>query len=262
MLEDLNLLVRQYPLQHLNVDGHRWEWLDTGGDGPCLVMLPGSAADATMFVVAIRALAGRARIVSMSVPALWQPEQLADGCAAVLAHAAVPPAVVVGSSFGAWWGPFLAQRHPQRVRGLLIGNGFVDASDLASNPLFDRALIEDTPAADLHALWASRIEASPASPLRDLQRFMLGRKPAASLHAHFVAVVRAVPCPPLSLPGERVLVLDCADDPVIPEAGRAHVRRHFAPARHVTLPTGGHYPHVLNWSAYEPELVGLLERAG
>lgn len=256
---ELLALERRLPLQSLTVDGQRWEWLDTGGAGPCIMMLPGSAADAYMFVRPIVELGQTHRIVAVTAPAHWQPQPLADGLAGVFRELSLPPALVAGSSFGAYWGPFFAQRHPQHVRALLIGNGFVEAGDLAGNPMFDRAALESATPQALHEQMRARIEAAPDSDLRDLQRFMIGRKPPESLHAHFLAVVRAQACPPLALDPQHVLVLDCDDDPVIPPAGRAHVRRHFAPARQLTLATGGHYAHLLNWPAYRQALLELLD---
>ena len=48
-----------------------------------------------------------------------------------------------------------------------------------------------------------------------------------------------------------VPVLDCDDDPLIPPQVRERLRRQYPGARHVSLPTGGHYPHVLNPQMYE-----------
>ncbi len=245
--------------QHGQFGGQPWEWLDTRGEGQAILMLPGSAADAFMFVNPLHELGDRFRIISVSPPPLFDPDSLADGMAAVCNHLELPPALVVGSSLGAWWGPFFAHRHPARVAGLLIGNGFVDADDLASNPLFERAGIEDVAAEALHAQWRGRMDAAPASPMRDLQLFMLDRKSPQALKAHFQAVVRARACPPLSLDGHRMLVLGCEDDPVIAPAARERVRRHFRQARSATLPAGGHYPHLLSWPAYRQELLSLLD---
>jgi maspardin len=259
LVERLQELERRVPLDRLEIGGHRWEWIDTGGRGPCIVTLPGSAADAFMFARPLLELGETHRVVSVTPPPLWQPDQLADGLAALMIHLQLPPAVVVGSSFGAYWGAFVAQRHSDLVRALLVGNGFVEAIDLQGNPLFEREFIEDQTPHSLHAQFLARVEASPPSPLRELQLFMLSRKDPDALHAHFLAVVRAKACPPLSLDPARILVLDCEDDPVIPAAGREHVRRHFAPARSVTLASGGHYAHILNWREYEPALRSLLD---
>lgn len=259
LIDRLRDLHRRLPPASMEIAGAPWEWLDTGGPGACIVMLPGSAADAFMFAQPLLEWGDRHRILSVTPPALWQPEQLADGLATWMQRLQLPPAVLVGSSLGAYWGPFVAQRHPQRVRALLVGNGFVQASDLLGNPLFDREFLEDQTPHSLHAQFRARVEAAPPSDLRDLQLFMLQRKAPEALHAHFLAVVRAKACPPLMLDPHRVLVLDCDDDPVIPAAGRQHAREHFAPARTRSLASGGHYAHVLNWPEYAPALQSLLD---
>lgn len=252
-------LQRQVPVRSLQVAGQGWEWIDTGGSGPCIVMLPGAAADAFTFALPLLEWGGTHRIVAVTPPGLWQPDQLADGLAALMQHLRLPPVVLVGTSFGAWWGAYVAQRHPDRVRALLLGNSFVEAADLHGVALFDREFIEDQTPNSLHAQFRSRVDASPPSPFRQLQLFMLGRKNPDAMHAHFLGIVRARPCPALSLDASRILVLDCDDDPLVPPAGRRHVRTHFAPARALGLATGGHYAHVLNWAEYAPALQSLLD---
>ncbi len=231
--------------------------MDTAADGPPVVLLPGSAADAFMFVRTLASLGSRLRMISVTVPALWEPDALARGLKSVIDHLRLPSTVVVGSSFGAYWGQFVALNYPKQVRALLIGNGFVDASDLSGNPLFNRERIEAISPQELKAEWLARIDAAPASELQELQRFMLAQKSPASLHAHFLAVVRARACPLLPLGDSKVIVLDCEDDPVIPEAARQRVRARYPNARHVAFAHGGHYPHLLKPAAYEELLLSV-----
>lgn len=250
IMAQLDELAPRFPPSSLFVDGLEWQWIDTAAAGPPVILLPGSAADAFMFVRTLTSVGSRLRLISMTVPALWEPDALARGLKAVIDHLQLPASVLVGSSFGAYWGPFVALHYPKQVRALLIGNGFVDASDLSANPLFDREYIEAVSPEQMKTEWEARIDAAPASELRDLQRFMLARKSPASLHAHFLAVVRARACPPIALAESKITVLDCDDDPVIPKAARERLRARYPGARHVTLAHGGHYPHVLNSTAY------------
>ena len=229
--------------------------MDTAADGAVIVLLPGSASDGFMFTRTLSSLGSRLRMISFTVPALWDPYALARGFKTVIDHLDLPPVIVVGSSFGAYWGPFVALSFPKQVRKLLIGNGFVDASDLAGNALFDRARIEAISPAELKSEWLARIDAAPASELKVLQHFMLAGKSPESLHAHFLAVVRARACPLLPLADSNVTVLDCEDDPVIPAAARQRVRAQYPNGCHITFMNGGHYPHILNSAAYEELLL-------
>ncbi len=238
--------------QSLTVDGHEWRWLDTGAAGPATVLLPGSVGDGAMFVRTLLSLGERMRLIAVTYPASPDPVVLAHGLAAVARHLGLPPHRVVSSSFSAYWSQFYALHHPDNVSALTLGNGFVDGTDLADNPMFDRAYVEGVSAQSLHAEWLGRVRAAPVSPLQQLQSIMLGeRQTPENLHARFLGVVCAQPCQPLPLPATSITVLDCEDDPLIALHVRERVRRQYPGAHHVSLPTGGHYPHVLNPQAYE-----------
>ena len=252
MLEQLKTLERQYAWQSLTVNGHEWRWLDTGGSGPAVILLPGSVGDGAMFVLTMLALEGKARVVAVTYPALAQPRALADGLVAVMDHLKLDRATIAGSSFAAYWAQFVALAYPERVKHLVIGNGFTDGGDLAANPLFDRDYVERVEPEVLHEQWLSRIRAAPSSPLQQLQAVMLAeRQNPVNLHARFLGVVQSKPCPALPLPASAVTVLDCDDDPLIPPAARERLRNCYPDARHVSLASGGHYPHLLNPTEYQ-----------
>src|SRR5690606_11814005 len=165
-------------------------------------------------------------------------------------------AAIVGSSFAAYWAQHFALRHPHKVHALVIGNGFTDGSDLAENPLFDRAHVEGISAEALHSQWLERIRSAPASDLAAFQEYMLAhRQSPENLHARFLGVVRSTPCPELPVPSQHITILDCEDDPLIPEAARKRLHERYTNAQHVTLNTGGHYPHILNPDEYEATLL-------
>jgi len=252
MRELLAQLEARYSWQSLMVDGHEWRWLDTGAPGAATVLLPGSVGDAAMFVRTLLSLGERQRLIAVTYPALPDPVQLADGLAAVVKHLGLPPGRLVSSSFSAYWLQFYGLRHPKNVTSLVLGNGFVDGTDLAANPMFDRQFVETISAQDLHAEWLTRVRATPTAPLQQLQEVMLAeRQSPINLQARFLGVVRSQVCPPLPLPDSAITVLDCDDDPLIPPQVRERLRRQYPGARHVSLATGGHYPHVLNPQAYE-----------
>jgi len=256
----LGELEARYPWQALVVDGHEWRWLDTARPGPAAVLLPGSVGDGAMFGRILLSLGERLRLVAVTYPALSDPHALATGLAAVMDRLRLPRATIAGSSFAAYWIQFFALARPERVHALLVGNGFTDSSDLAGNPLFDRDYVESIDAASLHAEWLRRVRAMPPSPLQALQEIMLAeRQSPDNLRARFLGVVRAHACPPLSLAPRAVTILDCDDDPLIPPAARARLRAGYPGARHVSLPRGGHYPHLLDPGEYEKLLVQTMQ---
>jgi maspardin len=236
-----------------------WPFIDTHAEGPALIMLPGSVGTCEMFYKQITTLGQNIRIISVSYPALADPSRLADGLAGLMDHLGLPRASVLGSSFGGYWAQFFALRHAGRLEHLFLGNIFLTPEELFSNPLFDPAFIAATGAKELQATWRQRVEQAPDGELKAIQLDMLsGRQSAGNLKARFEGVAAATLCPALSIPPERITVIDCEDDPIIPPRSRQAVRDHYAGARLHTLQSGGHYPHILNPQAYNAVITGRL----
>jgi maspardin len=234
------------------VGGTAWPYIDTGGPGPALLMLPGSVGTCEMFFKQIAALPPAIRVIAVSYPADPDPLRLADGLVGLMDRIGLKTASVLGSSFGGYWAQFVALRHAARVEHLFLGNIFVSPEALFVNPLFAPAFVRDTPAAALQTVWRDRVAQAPDGELKRIQSDMLaGRQSAENLHARFLGVIAAKPCPPLPIAHDRIVVIDCADDSIIPPAAREDVHAHYAGAEINTLPTGGHYPHILNPLAYD-----------
>lgn len=256
LLAQLKELEAQYTWSSLKTNGHEWRWLDTQSQGSPIVLLPGSVGDGAMFVKTMLSLGNQRRLIAVTYPADPNPDTLADGLAQVMEHLNLTQAAIVGSSFAAYWAQHFALRHPDKVRALVIGNGFTDGSDLADNPLFDRAHVEGISSEALHAQWLERIQSASASDLAAFQEHMLRhRQSPENLHARFLGVVRSSACPELPVPSERITILDCEDDPLIPKAARTRLHERYKNATHITLQSGGHYPHILNPQEYEAALL-------
>lgn len=246
-------------IESATVAGEVWPYIDTRSEGPALIMLPGSVGTCEMFFKQIGTLGRALRIISVHYPALPDPADLADGLAALMDHLALRRASVLGSSFGGYWAQFFALRHADRLDHLFLGNIFLTPAELFANPLFDPAFIAATSATDLQAAWRNRVEQAPDSELKTIQLAMLsGRQSADNLKARFVGVAAATPCPPLPVPRERITVIDCDDDPIIPPRSRQEVRDRYAGAHLQTLKSGGHYPHILNPQAYNETITRRL----
>ncbi|MFP5261716.1 MAG: alpha/beta fold hydrolase [Blastocatellia bacterium] len=122
------------------VNGIRLHYLDHGGDGPALVLLPGLTANAHAFDGLILAgLGSRFRVLALDLrgrglsdkPATGysMPEHAAD-VIALLDALGVGRAVMCGHSFGGLLTLYLAACHPDRVKKLVI----IDSSAMLINP--------------------------------------------------------------------------------------------------------------------------------
>jgi pimeloyl-ACP methyl ester carboxylesterase len=246
-------------IRKAEVAGQVWPYIDTRGQGPALVLLPGSVGTCEMFFKQIAALGRELRLIAVSYPALSDPAQLADGLAGLLDRLGLARASVLGSSFGGYWAQYFGLRHAARVETLFLGNTFITAEELFANPLFDPDWIRGTAAADMQQFWLNRVTQAPDSELKAIQLDMLsGRQDAENLKSRFVGVIEARACPPLAVPAHNIVVIDCADDPLIPPASRQAVADRYKNAERVTLPFGGHYPHILNPDAYNGAIAHKL----
>jgi maspardin len=134
---------------------------------------------------------------------------------------------------------------------LFLGNIFVDPKPLFANPLFAPDFVRTKSATELQLTWRKRLAQAPEGELKHIQTNMLTwRQSADNLKGRFLGVIDAKPCPALPISNERIVVIDCADDPIIPLAARQEVHARYAGAEINTLPYGGHYPHILNAEAY------------
>jgi pimeloyl-ACP methyl ester carboxylesterase len=115
--------------QSLTVPGARL-YYEVSGSGPVLLLIPGGAADATIFAPIAGPLAERYTVVRydprgisrspLEDPAVDVPvERHADDAGALLAAVGTESAFVLGSSGGGTIGLALAARHPDRVQTLV-----------------------------------------------------------------------------------------------------------------------------------------------
>jgi hypothetical protein len=71
-----------------------------------------------------------------------------------------------------------------------------------------------------------------------------------TLKARVLIVRGGPPVPKLSIPQNRIVTLDCGDDPVVPPSVLAAVRRRYPKAEHFRMQVGGHFPYISRPKAY------------
>jgi pimeloyl-ACP methyl ester carboxylesterase len=66
--------------------------------------------------------------------------------------------------------------------------------------------------------------------------------------------------PKLALPAARTVIIECADDPLIPRAAQKAMRKKYPRAALYRLPRGGHYPYITRPADYTRILAKHLPR--
>jgi pimeloyl-ACP methyl ester carboxylesterase len=254
--------LRLYPERTETVGAESWGVIDTAGSpgAPVLVMLPGTLGTASIFFHQIAALGERIRILSLTYPIIDDVVRLSESLGHLLDKRGVERTSLLGSSLGGYLAQHFAARSANRVDRLFIGNSLCDP----------RATPSRRPAEELRQLPAERhrqaildsvagwSEPEPVftalkSLLRDSGTRLLS---AEALKARVLVIAGGGVVPALSIPGDRIVIIDCEDDPLIPPAVRDDVVRRYPGARLVRMPVGGHYPYVTRPDAY----TAIIER--
>ena len=244
-----------------------WRVIETKAarGAPALVMLPGTLGTAEIFWNQIAALKGRARVVSVTYPAVGDIPKLTAGLAALFDTLGIEKASVIGSSLGGYLGQWFAARHPERVETLYIGNSLTDPMKVnpARQPV---SALKRAPAAMHQAIVLGSVETwpEPEPVFRHLKEILRhsGRKliSGESLKARVLATATGKEVPRPVLPQARTVIIECADDPLIPRAAQQAMRRKYPRAKLYRFPRGGHYPYITRAADYTKILAKHLPR--
>ncbi|MEO7241682.1 MAG: alpha/beta hydrolase [Variovorax sp.] len=252
----------------VKVDGLTWHLVETPGTrhGPTLMMLPGTLGTAAIFAETMTRFGERVRMISVTYPMIEDIERLADSLAGLMEKLGLEKASLVGSSLGGFLAQHFAARHPERVEQLILGNTLRD-------PALTRRVVSRQPVERLRQMppkahremVLTSIESWPEDePVqKKLKEILLDSGSrllsARAMKARVLAVQAAPAVPKLTIPHERITIIDCEDDPLLPREVQDDVVRTYPGARHVRLPSGGHYPYVLRAKEYNAVLSRALD---
>lgn len=223
------------------IDGHRWSFVDTGGPGDVLLLLPGAQGNCRAFDHLLPKLAQRFRVVALSYPAIGDARELATGALGFLRAAGIDRAHVFGTSLGGYLAQWMALLDPACVTHLVLANAFDDptpAQDAAELARVRAQTDEAFKAAALH-----KLEAAPAGAFRDRMLALVRAQPGDSLRQRRIAVLSAPALPRFAREPAAVTLVDAQDDPVLPPPMRDALAARYPGAMHRRFATGGHHLH-------------------
>lgn len=122
-------LVTPLPVQHIDVGGVDIAYVDSGGDGPAIVLVHGLSSYMGFWELQVPAFAGEYRVLALDLPgygasgrpdAPYTPPWYADVVSDWMAAVGAPRATVIGHSMGGQIATWLAVNHPERVERLVL----------------------------------------------------------------------------------------------------------------------------------------------
>lgn len=249
------------PEQRITLNGNEWGYIDAG-EGPALVLIPGTLGRGDIFWQQIEALRGRLRIVAVTYPQTGGVAEWSDDLAALMDHLGIARASVLGSSLGGYLAQFFAATYPERTELLFAANTLHSAAGLSERPPYssdlDAAPIEELRAGFGRGLgvWAET-HPDQADLVELLMQEVGGRIPEPELRMRLKALKFAPELPLLELPADRRITVEGGDDPLIPEEMRAAVRALVQPSVAYRYAWGGHFPYAVRPGEY----TAMLEQA-
>ncbi len=110
----------EHPCKHINVAGVEWEYISCGKGTEMLLLLTGGLRFAETAFRLIQMFEDAYRVIAPTYPPLGMMDELVDGIAAVLDAEHVQEAFVLGQSYGGSVAQVLIQRHPSRVKKVIL----------------------------------------------------------------------------------------------------------------------------------------------
>lgn len=122
---------QSHPLRSDTISGLTWEYIDTGGNKPPLLILVGGLRMADAAFQAVAVLEKDFRVIAPTYPALDTMKELSDGLASVLAAAAIKQTHILAGSYGGMIAQVFVREYPKRVHKLVLSStGILDEESL------------------------------------------------------------------------------------------------------------------------------------
>ncbi len=255
-----------YPEQRVTLDGREWGVVEIAGEGPALLLIPGTLGRCDIFWQQMAALEGRAHILAVSYPSSGGVAEWADDLVALMDARGMARATVLGSSLGGYLAQYIAAVHPQRVERLIAANTLYDTSPAKRMPPYTSDL-DAGPIEELRAGFGRGLTAWGEShpDQKDMVELLLaevgGRIPEPELRSRLKGIKNAPPLPQVQVPADRIATIEGADDPLIPLPMRDEVRAVLKPAVAYRFESGGHFPYAVRpelYTAILEEQLGLV----
>jgi pimeloyl-ACP methyl ester carboxylesterase len=110
----------EHPCKRINVAGAAWEYISCGNGTEVLLLLTGGLRVAEAAFGYIQMFENDCRVIAPTYPPLGTMGELVDGIVAILDAEQVPEAFVLGQSYGGVVAQVLMQRHPSRLKQVIL----------------------------------------------------------------------------------------------------------------------------------------------
>jgi aminoacrylate hydrolase len=252
-------------------------YTETHGDGDDLLLVPGLGGRAQFWANQVTPFARQFRVIlhdhrgtgrSSRSRVRYSIRQMADDVLRVMDHHRVAASHFVGHSTGGAIGQYLALRHPDRIRSLVLSATWCGPDALftdlfrhrrdvlkkcgAAAYLFEGTMLA-TPAAHLQRTYADSLS-TLAARLKDFPGTTIETSRIGAVMAHDLRrQVHRIAIP--------TLVIGARDDQITPPGFSEELARRIPGAKLILLPSGGHFCPMTEPETYNRRVLAFLRAA-
>ncbi len=249
----MDILFEQIPEERHSYRGKEFFSREMGKGTP-FVFIPGTGGDEKIFTRIQKPLSGSFRTLAFSHIHLSKLKDVIEAWHEVLTEVVGEPFHLLGTSVGGRIVQYYAEKYPEDVLTVTIGNSYVD------NTLIRKKHGMITKIAQLLPMrMITRI--TEKNMLKGFQKYPDGERAAEffktkvrkSTKKEFLTRAKwnfeSLPFPKIR--NDLQIQLICSnDDPVITEETRNHLKKYYSSAKQIDLEWGGHFPYIVNPEPY------------
>jgi maspardin len=262
-VDDLERVRQLHRVRRDSATGLAWEYVDVG-DGPTILFLHGMAGGYDIWFQQVLALSSRRRVLAVTYPPIGSLEELTRQLIELLDSLEVETTSLVGSSLGGYIAQYLVAQYPDRVERAVFANTFPPNDQFVREHSGRLRLAKVVPARVVMKQLRKNVDDAivPAAGGSALVRAYLleqaaGRMSKSQFVARFACVLDSFE-PPAS--GDiPVMLVETANDPLVPEELRRMLIETYPEATSVSLDDTGHFPYLNTPESYNALLEEFLD---
>lgn len=256
--------IRSLPLKTKIINGMHWSYLKTGSGDTTVLFLHGMAGAYDVWWNQINRFKNRYQIISVTYPPVSSLAEMGRAIMQILEAEGVSRFLVVGSSLGGYFCQYITATYPDRVIAAVFGNTFPVNDFFEKENRMVAVLMRVLPEwavmrgmrknLDEKVLPACQNDPVASAYLREGISGVTSRKQLLARYACVIDKYEPADMADLRIP---VLIVESANDPLVPAELRDALKTLYPSARVVTYADKGHFPYLNFADDYNQQLAGF-----
>jgi maspardin len=251
-IQESNSFLKEYPIKKVSINTLKeWNYIDTETKNkPVLLMLHGTRGNPYVFWNQFNQLKSDFRLISVKLPLSHNAKLMCNELSQLMEKFSISKFSLLGTSLGGYLAQWFAYYYPQKINRLFICNSIINGENINNPSLFlSRYILPLIPYSFILKKFQKEMNKSDGfyqelnayvyqNILVGLSSIELAER---ALMFHFNKEV-----PKSKLNESEITIIDCQDDPFIPDCARNELISRYPNAFHYQFNKGHHFPYILD----------------